>query len=79
VRLKGLGKWGGGDSNDLIENRTRDVPAVPQPTTLPRALSLQGRIISPSVITATYCKAVRNCVHSVHRSSSSLARGTEMY
>jgi hypothetical protein len=37
--LEGLGKLK--KSNNLIENRTRDLPAcsiVPQPTTLPRAL-----------------------------------------
>jgi hypothetical protein len=41
VRREGLGKLK--KSNDLIENRNRDLPAcsiVPQPTTLPRATNI---------------------------------------
>jgi hypothetical protein len=59
VRLEGLGQWKNPmtssgvrirstekKSNDLIRNRTRDLPAcsiVPQPTMLRRALDIYGR------------------------------------
>jgi hypothetical protein len=41
VRLEGIGKLKKKKANDLIGNRTPDLPAcsiVPQPATLPRAL-----------------------------------------
>jgi hypothetical protein len=55
VRLEGLGKLK--KFNDLIGNRTRDLPAcgiVPQPTTLPRGALRQRQIHAASSGTAEY-------------------------
>jgi hypothetical protein len=46
---------GGGNYNDLIENRTRDVPAVPQLTTLTRAPCLLYHRPTSRQLTARLC------------------------